>query len=208
MSCAADNLCMYFSISSGNEGATIPGRLNVANNVMPSRTRNGTKLMGGKARDRVAAVPNDRAKQLSLFNASPTFTPVTAQSLVVLLVVVSAGRPSLCAETVSIEFAVKYVPTYKSSIVPKGRVAANLCGCRIICFREDRTDAMRAHWPAAASTTALESLDQLFAEMHNTCRSIPVDHGHHRSHSDGCSQSCCCIDRQSARPFCHTALLS
>lgn len=185
----------------------MPGRLNVAKSVMPSRTRNGTKLIGGRARDRVAAVPKDRAKQLSLFNAKPTFTPVTAHSLVVLLVVVSAGRPSLCAETVSIEFAVKYVPTYNSSMVPKGRVAANLCGCRIICFREDRTDAIRAHWPAAASTTALELKNQLFAKIAFTWRSIPVDHGHHRSHSDSCSKRGCCIDRQSARPFCHTTLL-
>ena len=53
--------------------------------------------------------PNVLANWLSLYTERPTFTAETVLNLVQLDVVELAGRPSLCAVKVSMEFAVKYV---------------------------------------------------------------------------------------------------
>lgn len=123
---------------------------------MPSRRIKGAHDTAGRPRVK-RVVPNVLAKVASLYRARPTFVVVTAATFVLVLVVVLAGRPSACAETVSIAFAVVYVPRYRSIIAAKGFDANHVCGRFAASARQAFADPRNDLWPAAASVTALQT---------------------------------------------------
>ena len=110
----------------GRSGAIKGGRLKDAKTVIESRRANNAKLGIGTGRGGTKVDvrgPNILVNWLSLCRHKLMLTPEVATNFAGPAVVEPAGWPRTVLDTVSIVFAIAYVPKYRADTRRKGREA-------------------------------------------------------------------------------------